>query len=332
MSRICLYDIRLPERDRWVPGDRVVRSMLRRALRGTRPSGVDKVTLNLCLGLDQLGLDYAINRPFQELQPEDRVGVLGRGRQCLMGYNRENPILAGVALMTHPSEWPTLLQDYPVVKYLQHSPWARDVYRPYFGDNCALWPVGIDTEIWRPIPSLQKTTDFLIYNKIRWHHEQYKTSLLTPIRQELSQRQLTFRELRYGTYTPESYQQALGTCRAMIFLCEHESQGIAYQEALASGVPILAWDQGQCLDPNRFHWGTPHIPASSVPFWDERCGVKFDQGPHFVTALEEFLDKQQSYQFNPRAYILENLTLADCAQQYVDLLNAVQAQPAGCYG
>ena len=30
----------------------------------------------------------------------------------------------------------------------------------------------------------------------------------------------------------------------MVFLCEHENQDIAYQQALACGVPILAWDRG----------------------------------------------------------------------------------------
>ena len=30
----------------------------------------------------------------------------------------------------------------------------------------------------------------------------------------------------------------------MIFLCEHETQGIAYQQALSRNVPILAWDRG----------------------------------------------------------------------------------------
>ncbi len=324
MSRLCLYYIPEPERDRWVPGDRYVRPLIRRLVRGSpRPGGVDKVFINLCLGLDRLNFKYEVNLPFSQLKKSDRVGILGRGLSCLNGYDRPNPIVAGIGLMTHPSEWPTLCQDYPVVKYLQHSHWANEVYKPYFGDRCTIWPVGIDTDFWQPKLEPSKSVDFLIYNKIRWNYEYYEAELLTPIRQLLSKLRLNFEELRYGTYQPQNYQAALGRCRAMIFLCEHESQGLAYQECLSSGVPILAWDGGECLDPNRFIWGMPHIPATSVPYWDSRCGVKFKDISEFPTKLEEFLDKLNRQQFAPRDYILENLSLKACAQHYVEIIEEI---------
>ena len=82
--RVCLYDRKLPEADRWFPGDRFVRPLARRLMRG-RPvlSGLDKVFLNLCLGLDRLGVSYLVNIPFRELRSGDRIGVLGRGRYSL---------------------------------------------------------------------------------------------------------------------------------------------------------------------------------------------------------------------------------------------------------
>ena len=325
MSRLCLYYIREPERDRWLPGDRYVRSVIRRIVRGKPlPGGVDKVFINLCLGLDILDVRYEVNLPFHQLRKGDRVGVLGRGRYCLKGYNRSNPIVAGISLMTHPSEWPNLCQEYPVVKYLQHSHWANEVYKPYFRDRCEIWPVGIDTNLWQPATEQSKSVDFLIYNKIRWNYGHYEAELLTPLRQLLTRSGLSFEALRYGSYKPGDYQAALSRCRAMIFLCEHESQGLAYQECLASGVPILAWDQGECLDPNRFVWGMPFISATSVPYWDDRCGVTFKGISEFPIKLEMFLDKLNRKQFAPRDYILDNLTLEKCALHYVDILNEVQ--------
>ncbi|HEY9708930.1 MAG TPA: hypothetical protein V6D48_12080, partial [Oculatellaceae cyanobacterium] len=62
-------------------------------------------------------------------------------------------------------------------------------------------------------------------------------------------------------------------------------------------------------------------PVSSVPYWDERCGVKFKDISEFPTQLEEFLDKLNRQQFAPRNYILENLTLEKCAQHYVEILD-----------
>jgi hypothetical protein len=280
---------------------------------------VDKVFLNLCLGLQKLNINYEVNLPFVQLHPDDRVGVLGRGRFCLQGYDRPNPIVAGVALMTHPSEWPTLCEEYPVAKYLQHSIWASNVYRPYFGSRCEIWPVGIDTDKWVQSLSSNKTVDFLIYDKIHWNYDRLTEELLTPIRTALKLKGLSFQEIRYGSYGPQDYLAALKRCRAMIFLCEHESQGIAYQECLSSGVPVLAWEQGQYLDPARFSWGAVEIPAASVPYWDERCGLKFTGAADFPSKLDEFLDKQAGQELFPREYILENLTLEKCADQYVRL-------------
>src|SRR5260370_7424478 len=74
--------------------------------------------------------------------------------------------------MTHPSEWPTLCDDYPIAFYLQHSEWTNNVYRPYFGDKCRIWPVGIDTNAWRPSASSRKSYDILIYDKILWRDRQ----------------------------------------------------------------------------------------------------------------------------------------------------------------
>lgn len=322
--RVCLYYRLPPESNRWLPGDRWVRPIVRRLLRGKpRPGGVDKVFINLCLGLDRLNVTYEVNLPFHKLRPNDLVGVLGRGRHCLDGYAQSNPIVAGIGLMTHPSEWPSLCHDYPVVRYLQHSAWANEVYRPYFGDRCATWPVGIDTDEWQPsVNSCDRRVDFLVYDKIMWDYLRVAAELKDPILHELRRRKLTFEIIRYGAYTPDEFRQALQRCRAIIFLCEHESQGIAYLEALSTGVPILAWDQGWCLDPNRFRWGQPQIPASSVPFFDDRCGEKFTDASDFPKRLDDFWQKLNHNTFRPRDYVLESLTLEKCARHFLELLES----------
>lgn len=329
MPRICLYYRPLREVDRWVPLDRYVRPWIRRLARGKpKMGGVDKVFANLCLGLERLGVDYLVNLPFHKLRAGDRIGVLGRGRDALEGYKLNYPIVAGIGLMTHPSEWPSLCEDYPVAFYLQHSDWANEIYKPYFGSRCRTWPVGIDTEAWRP-SSAEPTRDFLIYDKIMWEREIRGPELLAPIEQELERRGLTFTTLRYGGYNEQEYHQALAECRAMIFICEHESQGLAYLEALASGVPILAWDQGKCLDPSRFKWERFDIDASSVPFFDTRCGQTFRNMAEFGAALDEFQDALGRKVYKPRDFVLENLTVEKCSRHFLELLDeAAELKPA----
>jgi hypothetical protein len=325
MGRTCLYFVREPERDRWLPGDRFIRPLIRRVVRGPfRPGGIDKVFINLCLGLDRLGVSYEVNLPFDRLHDDDRIGVVGRCRLALRGYNRPNPIVGGVALMTHPSEWPTLFEEYPIAVYLQHCEWCRACYEPYYGDRCRIWPVGIDTYSWTPADQSKKKFDFLIYDKIRWQRETLVPQLVDTIKLELARRNLNFMEIRYGNYKYEQYQAALQSCHSMIFLCEHESQGLAYQECLASGVPVLAWDQGWCLDPERFKWGQPSIPATSVPYFDGRCGVRFRDIGEFPDRLTEFLDLQRSRAFAPRDYISETLTLEKCSAHYLWILEQAQ--------
>jgi hypothetical protein len=328
VGRVCLYFRSEPERDRWLWGDRFLRPLIRRVIRGTpRISGVEKVFVNLRLGLDRLGVPYEVNLPFDRLRNDDLVGVLGRSRHCLNGYRQPNPIVAGF-LVTHPSEWPSLCDEYPVVNYVQHSEWTCEIYRSYYGARCTQWPVGIDTAFWNTTDKASKTIDFLVYDKILWDRPQMSKSLTAAILSELTGRGLTYEVIQYGSYTEIEYRAALQRCRAMVFLCEHESQGFACLECLSSDVPVLAWDQGRWLDPNRFRWGMPEVPATSVPFFDDRCGVRFASPAAFVPKLDLFLDRQATGAFRPREYVLENLTVEKCSQAFIDLLEASRQMPA----
>lgn len=322
MGRICITYRNEPERDRWLPGDRWIRPVVRRIVRGKpRPGGLDKVFINLRLGLDRIGLKYEVNLPFSRLRPDDLCGVLGIGHHCMDGYPRGRPLVAGIGLMTHPSQWPTLFEDYPVACYLQHSEWTAAVYRRYFGDRCAIWPVGIDTQAWSPeAAASDKPIDFLLYDKIHWERQTHERELLEPIRQALSRLGKSFESLRYGAYQPGEYRRALWRCRAMIVLSAHESQGIACQEAMSAGVPILAWDPGTCQDPDRFLWGDPVIPTTSVPYFDDRCGRRFADFAGFSRELPVFLDSLKSGSLRPRDYVLENLTVERCSKNFVDIL------------
>jgi hypothetical protein len=326
MSRLCLYFKQEPECDRWIRGDRFVRPTIRRIVRGKPPvSGVDKVFTNLRLGLNRLSVPYEFNLPFSKLRDDDRVGVMGRGRWALDGYDRPNGIVAGPYLMTHPSEWPTLCEEFPVFKYLQHCSWATDIYKPYFGERCINWAHGVDTNDWRP-STTAKDIDVLIYDKVRWQRQSFEPNLIQPVRETLQQRGLRIAEIRYGFYKEEDYRGLLSRARSMIFLVEHESQGSACQECLSCDVPIFAWEQGWYVDPNRSKWRQAQTPASSVPYFDKRCGMKFKDITEFKTLIDEFFTSVNNGNFSPRAYVLDHLTIQKCAQRYCDILDEVAAE------
>jgi glycosyltransferase involved in cell wall biosynthesis len=188
-----------------------------------------------------------------------------------------------------------------------------------------LWAAGIDTEEWRPSPvSQEERRRVLIYDKIRWNRDTLVPGLLQPIIDELAVRGLLYDVIRYGEYSPEEYKAKLEHSWAMVFMCEHESEGFACLEALSSNVPVFAWDCGEFLDPHRFAWGDPHIPATSVPFFDQRCGDTFSDLRSFREKLDDFLIRRP--RCLPRQYILENLTLEQSAQRFLDILQDARRQ------
>lgn len=315
-----------PDPDRWFPLDRYPRRLIRRLIRGRpRVGGQQRVFLNLCAGLDRLQVAYRVNDyRHARRRPAEVACVVGKPF-LLDRASWKNPILFGSSVFAHPMDDPQLLTRLPVRRVLVPGEWFRTMFASVYGEQVQVWPVGIDTHHWRPNPSAGKAFDFLLYDKVRWRHEEFQRELIEPITQALERRRLRVTYLRYGHYREEDFHALLGSCRAMVFLCEHETQGIAYQQALSCGAPVLAWDRGGFWqDPEYYPHKVRFAPVTSVPYWDECCGVKFRGSDDFSDRLDEFLDKLHSGAFAPRDYILGNLTLEQCAMRYVDIVTSVE--------
>lgn len=323
METVNLYFRTPPKGYKLFPGDRYLLHLLRTLTGKKKISGVERVFVNLCKSFDELNIKYTINKPFYKIKPAEPVVVLGVGKNSLNGYKQPNPVIAGIGLMTHPNEWPGLFQEYPVVKYLQHSEWTNNIYARHYGEkNCAMWPAGIDTEKWKPA-SVEKTIDFLVYKKIMWNKTATDKELYQPILNRLTASGFSYKEIVYGNYNEQDYIDVLQQCRAVIFMCEHESQGFACCEAMSMDLPVLAWHQGSWLDPNRFIWGETDVPASSVPFFDENCGATFQTLQQFEQQLPMFWKNVSNKTFNARAFIENNLSLKKSGQRMLEIIKEV---------
>ena len=315
-----------PDNDRWLPLDRYPRRLIRRVVRGKRrPGGHDLVFLNLRQGLDRLGIRYRVNDYRHLRRHHGEVACVIGKPHVLEKVPSKTPVLFGAAQFSHPDEQPGFFARHQNIrKILVPGEWVRKMWEPYFGSRVSAWPVGIDTHHWIPETGEAKSVDFILYDKVRWEHNRFELELINPIVERLRDDGLTFHVFRYGAYEESEFHTHLKRARAMIFLCEHETQGIAYQQALASGVPILAWDRGGFWrDPNFYPRVIEFGPVSSVPYWDERCGIRFESAPDFASSLANFLQQRDS--FDPRAYILENLTLEKCAARYLQYLTEVES-------
>lgn len=315
-----------PEGDRWLPLDRYPRRLVRRLWRGEpQPGGQQRIFLNLCAGLDRIGVGYRVNDfGYARRNPGELACIVGKPF-VLDKIEWKNPILFGAAVHSHPLDDPHLLQRLPIKKVLVPGPWMKEMCKPYWGDAVDIWPVGIDTDLWRPTDAAQKIFDVLLYDKVRWKHDEYELTLIEPIRAALRKRGLSVREIRYGYYRERDFHAVLGQCRSMIFLCEHETQGIAYQQALSCNVPILAWGRGGFWqDPAYYPDKVRFEPVTSVPYWDDHCGRTFKTIDEFAPQWDEFWRDHRDGRYRPRDYILETLTLERSARHYVEFVHALQ--------
>ena len=305
-----------PDEDRWFPGDRYPRRLVRRLVRGEQMTGYRRLVASLKRGFDAIGVGCRVNEfAALDARPRQVIGLLGK-QSALEGGGWRNPMVCGPAMLDHPKDRPDLFERYNARLYLVAGPWMRAMFEPYFGERVKVWPVGIDTELWADFAQERKSTDVLVYVKFLWDQERNCVRVLQPILDTLRRRGVAWETIAAGTYTPAEYLAKLRRARFMVFLCEHETQGQAYQEALSCNVPVLAWDQGIWLDPKATRYEKQPVPASSVPYFDATCGVRFRTVEEFPEALDTFLCGT----YRPRGYVLENLGLAASARAYLNHL------------
>lgn len=314
-----------PDPDRWIKFDRYPRRLIRRLVRGkTKPGGVMMVALELMHGLDQLKIPYRFNDfKYIKSHPDELACMIGKP-QLLFERRWKNPIIFGAGVYSHPIEYPDLFADHPNVKrFLVPGEWMRKMCEPWYGDKVVAWPVGIDTEKWTPLEGSKKY-DLLIYDKIRWDREAVNDALVKPMLEILNTRKLSYHFIRYGSYKHPELREKLAMSKAVLFLCEHETQGLAYQQILATGTPILAWDRGgYWQDPAFYPNKVKYQPVSSVPYWSDQCGERFKWIDDFESRCKLFFKNLSQKKYAPRDYILENLTLEKSALAYLAIVNSV---------
>jgi len=277
-----------------------------------RSFGPGAVARNLEAGLKEIGVEI-VKQPGKAdfhgcLQnPGNFAGLLPE--QTLMGPN----------LFVVPSEESELCDLFK--NFVVPSRWVKDLYEKYpqmQGDKKTIdvWPVGIDTEKWLPVPAEYKTCDFFVYIKNSFPAQAEQ------VEDELHKHALIpAGTLTYGNYEEEDLKAMCDKCQFAVLVTDTESQGIAYMQILSAGLPCFVIDKTMwTYEANK----GVKAPATSVPYFDKRCGIKVpSRGIHGmndedISELEAFVDRVEEY--TPRNYILENHTLAKSAHEYLRLL------------
>ena len=295
---------------------RFARFAYRSARRRQVRTGFYTAFVALRTALERHGCDVRVNDfATAAAMPDYPIGLAGYP-EVLRAVSLPNPVIFGPGDFGTPAAAVSVAAEDRMRLLIQPSDWFRDYYRPSCGDKVVTWFAGIDLDRWAPAPPAAKTIDVLIYDKIRWHREQQVPRVLGRLRAHLEANGLSYRVLRYGEHHQGMFADGLRAARSLAFLCEHETQGLAYQEAMAADVPVFAWDEGEFVDPMLRAAAPPGLAVSAVPYFDSRCGRRFQ-----IDGLEAQFDAFWSCRdyYRPRDYVRDTLSLERSAEAYLEL-------------
>jgi hypothetical protein len=201
------------------------------------------------------------------------------------------------------------------------SVWNENNHNVLFGSlviPIAQFPYAVDVDRFCAKSTDSAAYDCLLYFKHR------DPALLHRAIEILQSKDISFRCIRYGSYTEEQYMQELKQCKFMLVIDGHESQGFALQEAMSTNTPLLVLDATSLFDEisdnGTSFWKVKTskiIPATSVPYWsDAECGIKITNIEDLPSALDTMMTSYQT--FSPRDYVVRSLSAKVCMKRILD--------------
>ena len=235
---------------------------------GGEPFGPGKVVYNLLLGLKKLNIkhnyqqqkegDYNIlvngdSSIFHKIKPSVKTSFIGPCVESRFGetgqYNNYKHFIAA-------SDWHKrfLKECSPEISY---------------GKTFDSWPIGIDTDFYKPKEKKIKY-DCLLHLKHQRVFDEWgifedivkKFKLKTP-------RDKT-KHLVNGQYTPKQMKKRCASCKFIVTIGCSETQGIGKMEMMANNVPMFVLDSNVHF---AFNAVQSNFPATTVPYWSEECGI-----------------------------------------------------------
>lgn len=203
--------------------------------------------------------------------------------------------------------------------YIQPSLWPISLWKDDFNYNfIPILPYAFCIDELKYNESNKEKSEIFIYLKNRNMDE------INFVLDYLNKIGIKYTIINYGNYNEDDFIELLGKSKYGIWIGSHESQGFALECALSCGVPLLVWNVSKLCQET----GCPAIYysaktiATSIPYWDTRCGEYFYDKEQFIETFEKFLSKLDQYK--PRNFILETLSTKIRANALADLVKINQ--------
>ena len=268
-------------------------------------NGPHKVVDNLIKSLDQEKIDYAINEEKYEHNFLVQYDATAHEKHSKI---EQDTTIIGPQVWMFDGDGQFLIQNQNYYKkIIAPSEWVKNKFITKFNlpeDKLAVWPVGIEE-----FDNIREVNyDCLIYFKRRDQSE------LDAVKKFLVSNGLSYRMVEYGTYGEDGFKQLVNSAKFCFLINGTESQGIAVQEIMSMGVPIIAWDIKEWLDQGEAY----RVPATSIPYWDERCGEVFFNIDDLDVTFSKFYATLDQY--DPKAFIKDNLSFECSVKTLLDIL------------
>ena len=180
---------------------------------------------------------------------------------------------------------------------------------PVKEENIHIAPSGIieEKELIKNYSIRRKNDHCLIYFKKRDDSE------LEVVINLLKKNKITFDLFKYGNYKNKKLIQSGKKSKFGIILARTESQGFAIQELLSLNLPLLVWDY------TKNKYGEHNLTGTSVSYWSDDCGIKFERDSQLITSFDKLLNNIDI--FNPTRLIEKELTYEKYKTNLLDIFD-----------
>lgn len=270
---------------------------------------------------------YMANMPhhknYDALINYDKIKIVSNISDCDVIYSpsysdiilsTKKPVICGPHFNVFPDKKVELITNKKNIIYIQPSEWTKKFWKEFEicnGLTIKSIPFGVDTNRFKPNYEDETSCkkNVFLYIKSRCpNHIYFMINFL-------NKKNINYKIFNYRSrYNEQEYLNYLKTCKYGVWVDAHESQGFALQEALSCNVPLLVWNIRYMSQECSSNYGD--VEATSIPYWDERCGEFFYDWRELKSTYDRFINNLHNYK--PREYILENLSRDKCQELFVN--------------
>lgn len=276
------------------------------------------VVHSLLRGLSNLEVDFNYN-PIDESEVGSIVFVPSNedALEQAIEWKKSGKIkklLAGPNHVISPLENAIVLSPY-IDRYLVNSEWTRTAYleeAPEMIRNIAIWPAGVDPDVWAPSQLYAKQNQVLVY----WKTE--AEEFCEAVEELLRKYHWEPIRIRYGSYDQATFRQVLDCSVFAVFISRSESQGLALAEAWSMDVPTFVWNpQELTINERRY------TESSACPYLTPHTGIDWKNLEEFEALLQAIHPEDMNL-FHPREWVLDNMSDTASAAILLSIIGSIE--------